>query len=509
MSNLKTPILILCISLLTISSLNAQAPNLIVEGWAKIEGERLEFTDKRQSNIFIGFDSGNNTDVFAFYNTALGYQAMNKDVDGSSNTAIGYRTLAEHIRSGGNTAIGAYALERDTSGNTNTAIGGYALTNNRKGFSNTASGYRALSSNIEGNNNTASGFRALFSNTEGDNNTASGFRALYSNNIGHNNTATGSEALHENYSGSQNTAFGAGTLFSNYSGVNNTAIGYQAFYSGQIFSNSTAIGYDTNISASNQIRFGNTFITSIGGFEPWTNLSDKRLKKNVKNNIPGLEFITQLKPVSYQLDMDNIAKWQQTPDSLRDFKSEEIKRNIRYSGFLAQEVEATAEEIGYHFSGVDAPKNEGDRYGLRYSQFVVPLVKAVQELNEEKEDTAIKLQKLEEEIATLKALLLNQQQAVELRTPHQATHQTAKLTQNKPNPFNGQTMIDYFIPTGFQQAIIRITDNTGRLVKDVKIQKSGIGQIEIDATLLHGGNYFYSLILDGQLVDSKQMILLK
>jgi hypothetical protein len=50
-----------------------------------------------------------------------------------------------------------------------------------------------------------------------------------------------------------------------------------------------------------------------------------------------------------------------------------------YTGFLAQEVEAAAQSIGYEFSGVDAPKNENDFYGFRYSEFVVPLVKAVQE----------------------------------------------------------------------------------------------------------------------------------
>jgi predicted RNase H-like nuclease (RuvC/YqgF family) len=49
------------------------------------------------------------------------------------------------------------------------------------------------------------------------------------------------------------------------------------------------------------------------------------------------------------------------------------------TGFLAQEVEAAAESVGYDFHGVDKPKNENDFYGLRYAEFVVPLVKAVQE----------------------------------------------------------------------------------------------------------------------------------
>jgi hypothetical protein len=60
---------------------------------------------------------------------------------------------------------------------------------------------------------------------------------------------------------------------------------------------------------------------------------------------------------------------------------EEVKQNdqIRYTGFIAQEVEAAANKIGFNFSGVDKPKNENDQYALRYSDFVVPLVKAVQE----------------------------------------------------------------------------------------------------------------------------------
>lgn len=55
------------------------------------------------------------------------------------------------------------------------------------------------------------------------------------------------------------------------------------------------------------------------------------------------------------------------------------RAEILETGFIAQEVEATALEIGYKFSGVDAPQNEKDLYGLRYAEFVVPLVKAVQE----------------------------------------------------------------------------------------------------------------------------------
>jgi predicted RNase H-like nuclease (RuvC/YqgF family) len=81
------------------------------------------------------------------------------------------------------------------------------------------------------------------------------------------------------------------------------------------------------------------------------------------------------------------------------------KEQIIYSGFIAQDVEKTAKEIGYDFSGVDAPKNENDLYGLRYAEFVVPLVKAVQELDQENEELKAENAELKNDMADLKARL--------------------------------------------------------------------------------------------------------
>ena len=71
------------------------------------------------------------------------------------------------------------------------------------------------------------------------------------------------------------------------------------------------------------------------------------------------------------------------------------------TGFIAQDVEAAAQSIGYNFSGVDAPKNENDYYGLRYAEFVVPLVKAVQEQQVIIEADKVRISGLEEKIGTL------------------------------------------------------------------------------------------------------------
>ena len=51
----------------------------------------------------------------------------------------------------------------------------------------------------------------------------------------------------------------------------------------------------------------------------------------------------------------------------------------RQTGFLAQEVDSLAQVLGYEFSGVHRPSTAEDHYTIGYEQFVVPLVKAVQE----------------------------------------------------------------------------------------------------------------------------------
>jgi hypothetical protein len=64
---------------------------------------------------------------------------------------------------------------------------------------------------------------------------------------------------------------------------------------------------------------------------------------------------------------------------------------IRFSGFIAQDVEKAAQNIGYDFSGID---KTGTTLGLRYSEFVVPLVKAIQE----QQDIILTQQKMIEEM---------------------------------------------------------------------------------------------------------------
>ncbi len=329
-------------------------------------------------NIFMGFRSGN-SNTSGYFNIFIGDRSGNFNTIGTNNVFIGIRNGYSNISGNYNTSAGFEAMYFNTVGEFNTALGFESLFYNDSGSYNTSIGYRTLKQNTTGNSNTAVGMYSLFANTVGIYNTANGSYSLWNNTAGNYNIAVGNSSLYQNSSGSNNTAVGNSSLFNNISGNFLTAIGYNSNVSIDGIANSTAIGALSSVTASDQVRVGSFFVTSIGGYTDWTNISDKRFKKDIKENVPGLDFILKLKPVTYYLDMNRIAEYLQAPDSLRLKESEAVKGNLLQTGFIAQDVEKAANDIGFDFSGVDKPKNEKDYYGLRYAEFTVPLVKAVQE----------------------------------------------------------------------------------------------------------------------------------
>jgi hypothetical protein len=350
-----------------------------------------------------------------FQNTAYGDIALSANTTGGYNTAIGVDVLASNTTGNGNTANGASALQFNTTGDNNTATGHYTLYENTTGYNNTADGLQALFNNISGYNNTAMGFDALISNTTGYYNSATGLGALYLNTTGNFNTAVGDYALARTTASQYNTAIGylAGSARDN--GDNNVFVGTSADVGGDGYSNVIAIGQGTICNASDQVTIGNSATNSYRVYADWTNISDGRYKRNVKEDVPGLAFISKLRPVTYNLDasgLDNFLHKNQGKDQQMNANAKSKmekafteKEQIRFTGFVAQEVEKSAKELGFNFSGIDAPKNQNDVYGLRYSEFVVPLVKAVQEQQTIIQNQQQQIDELKKELEGIKARL--------------------------------------------------------------------------------------------------------
>lgn len=483
-------------------------------------------------------------------NSAFGTNSLFYNTTGSFNTASGNGALLSNTTASGNTATGYEALFSNTTGNQNTATGDQALFSNTTGYGCTSNGHLALFNNTTGVANTATGDYSLYRNTNGDGNTANGSSSLGNNVLGANNTASGDFSLNDNNSGNFNSGSGYYVLGSNISGSNNSGSGSFALYTNQTGSNNTGLGYNADVNniaysnttilgngatgtASNQVRIGNSSVTSIGGYANWTNISDGRVKKNIKSNVPGLTFINMLRPITYNLNltaMDNIL--QKTP--IKDSKGnilqptqdeidgKKLKEKVVYTGFIAQDVEKAAKSLNYDFSGVDSAKNSKDLYGLRYSEFVVPLVKAVQELSAQNDSLKVINQELQTQLNDLSKRVEAIEAVTASKTNNIApTHFTTsninvansniagRLEQNLPNPFNSNTTIHYYVPSNMTNAKIIVTSLNGIVLKEIPVTSKGDGKVMINAGSLSSGNYIYSLIVNNKEIQSKQMTLTK
>lgn len=368
-------------------------------------------------NVFIGEDAGYNNTT-GRDNTFMGASSGRQNTTGYQNTAIGNEALFD---------LGG---SNDTDAHHNTAVGDSAGIDNGEGIFNTFIGAGSGAANEHASFNTFIGARAGYDNnrlntTTSNNNTYVGYRTGYHIRVGEDNTGMGSRSTATGFASPTNkvrhrtTFFGSNVLVHADDVV---ALGYNvnarkqfsiAIGSGSNSDgvNAIAIGYQSSVTADNEVRVGNNAIASIGGVVNWTATSDGRMKSEVRENVPGLDFINGLRPVTYQMNMEKeyALRGQEVPDGLHE--AIENKKDTRYSGFIAQEVEALAKSVDYDFSGVKVPDNPDEElYGIRYAEFVVPLVKAVQELNAKIDQQNEQLALQASQIETYKKLVAENQQ---------------------------------------------------------------------------------------------------
>ncbi len=388
-----------------------------------------------RDNIFIGDQSGYQNTT-GFDNVFIGPNAGLNNTTGDGNVFIGDKAGSANNTGKDNTFIGKQVGFKNTTGICNTFLGGDVDLGSDSSF---------VHSEITGRDNTTGSYNTHIGNgaggdaSTGDFNTTLGYAAGANTETGRCNTFVGAFAGGDNNRNNQNNAnfntyLGYKTGLTNREGINNagfgtfadltstnvshstfmgtharvgadgaTVIGYLSKGTGQngvsigarssvTATNSIAIGYLANVSTANEVIIGNAAHASIGGYVNWTATSDGRFKTDVKEDVIGLDFINQLRPVTYHFDTEKIMehKGQTIPTDLKNALAD--KNQIRYTGFIAQEVDSVAQAVNFDFSGVDKPNTDNenpdsyrDYYGIRYAEFVVPLVKATQELSQKVE----------------------------------------------------------------------------------------------------------------------------
>jgi len=326
----------------------------------------------------------------------MGVDALQANTTADGNTAVGFAAMAANTTGTNNAALGANALGTNTTGDSNTATGVSALQNTTTGDNCTASGHFALKLNTTGHSNAAIGHNALAANTTGVENVAIGKGALDANQAGGENVAIGYNALGVN-TASSNTAVGSASMPACTGGFDNTAVGVSAGISVTTGDNNLFLGHDAGRSgspgglintANNQIVLGDENIANAHIQVDWTVASDQRDKTDFTDLDVGLDFVNDLKPVTYKWDKRSkyVSNADRDTVDLNTITHDGThKEDWLDIGFKAQEVETLEKAAGYKISDktnlTTTLSGDGKQYGIKYNKFVPILVKAIQELS--------------------------------------------------------------------------------------------------------------------------------
>jgi hypothetical protein len=237
-----------------------------------------------------------------------------------------------------------------------------------------ALGYNAAQTTARPNpsfiGNTAIGGNAGAGATTGHNNVFLGSEAGQAVTTGAFNVFAGTSSGLALTTGSGNTFLGHGTAFSYSDATNCTFVGLSTGARFSPFSstgnNLTLLGYEAMPStdtATNEITLGNSSITALRcQVTTISALSDIRDKTNVEELPYGVEFVKELKPVSFDWDMRDKAR---VGD--KDF------------GFIAQDLAALEDKFDAERLGLTLRDNP-DRLEATPGRLIPILVKAIQEL---------------------------------------------------------------------------------------------------------------------------------
>lgn len=216
--------------------------------------------------------------------------------------------------------------------------------------------------------------------------------------------------------------------------------------------------------------------------------SDYRLKENIQQieGTQAMDNLMKINTVSYNYKQREVELADSTMGTYFAEDSP-VLLNTHY-GVIAQELKEIYPEL--------VIEDASGYLAVNYMELIPILIKSVQELKGQVD--ALKDgagQSSKKSPATSAATATGIENVV--------------LYQNTPNPFTESTSITCDIPESVVNAVLYIYDANGRQIDSRAINQRGLSQVVIEGNSLEAGIYLYSLIVDGQVVDTKRMILTK
>lgn len=235
--------------------------------------------------------------------------------------------------------------------------------------------------------------------------------------------------------------------------------------------------------------------------------SDSICKTNIEKLQSPLQKLRTIHGVSFKYKEEGQARMHTTEKSLgatpKISAQIEEEQNRKRIGLIAQNVEEVfPEAVRTQYDGTK---------GILYSDLVGVLIEAINELQDSLSIQGTQISTLQNQVNAMQAIVFANNGTIaqpQTGTSFGNNLSEAVLYQNTPNPFRNETSISYRLPLDIQNAAICIYNLNGQQLKKYDLDASIIANsVTIDGSSLSAGMYIYALIIDGQMVASKRMVL--
>jgi hypothetical protein len=260
----------------------------------------------------------------------------------------------------------------------------------------------------------------------------------------------------------------------------------------------------------------------------WTGYSDGRLKKDTVGFKDGLNVIKRIHPIIYKFK--EIGEFSAAETHIGVI-AQEVKQVAPYCVGTGKIVlkQSEANEFSADVVQTLAADSTGEARSVvnaltyNYDALIYVLINSVKQLDST--ITTLQLQEtsnaeLQRQLDSLKHALdvccnrviktptvdVNNRTALNTEFESNKIETANWLAQNKPNPFNKETVIEYNVVQEGKGNIL-VFDMNGKLLKTIAIKIPGKGSVTITANDLAAGMYYYTLVVNDNEVDTKKMIL--
>ena len=234
--------------------------------------------------------------------------------------------------------------------------------------------------------------------------------------------------------------------------------------------------------------YGDTKVTGTVYAGNVVNTSDIRLKENIESvsekegEVSFLDKIMSVDVLEYNLK-----------DRTSELFSDSKDMDEKVSKFVAKEKAKrhfgiSAQELQQLFPNLVEEGQDG-YLAVNYIELVPVLIRSIQELKQELDEA--------------KGSTARTRGTTDVSD---AISNQNKLYQNTPNPFKEQTIIRFSLADDVKDAAICIFDMTGKTIKRLPIS-SGMDSVSVGGYELGEGMFLYSLIVNGQEIDTKKMVI--